>query len=521
MKVKSIQSKILTAVIAGLLVITTLVTTIAVSMTHKILHKDADRLLNRTAQSEAAYINDLLGNVVLSSSIMADYAETELESVEQLKDRQFREAYLEKVKHMFLEIARNTEPVGGFYMRLNPEYTDNMTGFSVVLTENEDIVEMPLTDLSQYEQYDIQNVGWYYLPVLSRKPVWIPPYYSGFDYQLISYGTPLYVDGILLGVIGFDMNFDALKERVSRISVYDEGYAVLLAEDGETVYSYVDKHQGTDPHTKATVKLINGMQLELRADYKDIQKESRPMLKQIVVVFLWVMVGAMVYTIFMTRRIVRPLKQLIQMTEKLSTGIDPSEWDQFPLTSNDEIGTLARVLKSTYEQVTEYSNHINALAYRDSLTGINNGTAYAEAITAMNHEIICGQPQFGVLVVDINNLKQTNDKFGHDTGNALIAYTARILEEVFQTSRAYRIGGDEFAVILTGEDYEMAQELLTKLDEACRTRFIPTNEGSIPVSLARGLALFDGKVDKLYVDVFAKADKAMYRNKEEIKAALM
>ena len=56
---KSIQSKILIVVISGLLVITAAVSAIAVNMTHEIMHKDADRILNNVTQKEAAYINDV------------------------------------------------------------------------------------------------------------------------------------------------------------------------------------------------------------------------------------------------------------------------------------------------------------------------------------------------------------------------------------------------------------------------------------------------------------------------------
>ena len=60
---KSIQNKILTVVISGLLVITAVVSLIAVNMTHEIMHTDADRILSNVTQKEAAYINDTLGDV--------------------------------------------------------------------------------------------------------------------------------------------------------------------------------------------------------------------------------------------------------------------------------------------------------------------------------------------------------------------------------------------------------------------------------------------------------------------------
>ena len=189
--------------------------------------------------------------------------------------------------------------------------------------------------------------------------------------------------------------------------------------------------------------------------------------------------------------------------------------------SKDEIGTLSRALANTYSRIREYTSYINALAYRDSLTGIKNSTAYSEATAELNREIMTGKPQFGVLVADINNLKATNDEFGHDIGNDLIVHTSKILTAIFKTSAVYRIGGDEFAVILRGDDYTKYRFLLEEMDEACAHDYVTVCENRIPVMVARGVALFDAEIDRVYEDVFSKADHAMYLNKEESKTVLL
>ena len=103
---KSIKGKILTVVIAGLLVITAVVSMIAVNMTHEIMHKDADRILNTLALKEAAYINDVLGDVSKSAAIMEHYALGEIQSLDQLADLKFREDYLSKTKKCSWRLER-------------------------------------------------------------------------------------------------------------------------------------------------------------------------------------------------------------------------------------------------------------------------------------------------------------------------------------------------------------------------------------------------------------------------------
>lgn len=524
---KSIQTKILFVVIAGLLVITAVVSTIGVRMTHEVMHRDADRILKNAAQREAAKINDTLGDVMKSISIMEHYATTELKDSTQLQDETFRTKYVQRIETMFTEVALNTNGIQGFYMRIDPAWSDGTTGFYKMMAADGHLQDMQVTDLTKYSKDDKQNVGWYYDAVNAGNGIWMDPYYfPGQEAQMITYAQPVYVGRNLIGVIGFDMDFSYLVSRINDIAVYEDGAAVLLARDGVTPYNQLpgnydeNAHTTHDPHTESRVELKNGMYLELRADYKDIQRDIRPILGRIVMAFVVVLAVSILYTVIVTRKIVGPLKQLTAAAESVSTGVGTGEMSDLPVDSKDEIGTLARVLNNTYARIQEYTTYINALAYRDSLTGIKNTTAYTEAIKDLNRDICTGNPKFGVLVADINNLKQTNDRYGHDVGNDLIVHTAKILTDTFRSSVVFRIGGDEFTVLLQGDDYKNYHTLLEQLDMACAKAYIIACENTIPVSVARGVALFDPSIDRIYEDVFAKADHAMYLNKEESKAAV-
>ena len=515
---KSIQTKILVVVIAGLLVITAVVSAIAVNMTHEIMHKDADRILNNATQREAAQINDVFGDVVKSSGIMKHYATTEIEKAEDLKNKDFRSEYLRKAKVMFTEVALNTNSVAGFYLRLDPKYTNGTTGFYRTINQDGSIKEMPITDIEKYHQDDTQNVGWYYQAVKAGEGVWLDPYsFPTTTAKLITYAQPLYVNDELIGVIGFDMDFSYLTQKIQEIRVYEYGYATLIGKDGVTKYNQPPEGVSNEQHAESKVELKNGMFLAMQADYKDIQKDIRPMLTKIVYAFIIVLVCSIIYTVFVTDRIVKPLKRLTNTAEQLSENVGDVDFSQVPIKSKDEIGTLSKALYTTYSKIQEYTNYISVLAYRDSLTGIKNSTAYTEAIDEINKTIRTGNIQFGVLVADINNLKETNDKYGHDVGNELIVHTSKILVDIFKNSAVYRIGGDEFAIVLQGKDYDNYHQLLEKMDKACKKDFISVYENKIPVSVARGIAIYDTSVDTVYEDVFAKADHAMYMHKEESK----
>ena len=517
---KSIQSKILVVVISALLVMTAVVSTIGVYMTHGIMHKDAERILKNACQKEAAQINETMNDIIKSVIIMEHYATTELDSVQQLKDEVYREEYLEKMKNLYEEVALNTQDIEAFYFRLSPEYSNSTAGFfKGVDRKTQELKEYATTDLSQYPATDMEHVGWYYAAIQSQGGTWLEPYKNRVSHEsIISYVMPFYHEGALAGVIGMDINFTKFIQSIERITVYERGYAILTNGDGTVAYNHQDvwkqKVESQNPYTEQTTVLANGMNLTLRADYKDIQKDIFPVLYRIVAAFVVVLGAFILYTIVVTQRIVAPLKKLTASAQSI---IDGEKEIDLSTDSNDEIGTLSRVLSETFQKLREYMNYINALAYRDSLTGVKNRTAYTEAIEEFEKRIHCGNPCFAVLVADINDLKKVNDQYGHDVGNELIIHTARILCNTFRNSPVFRIGGDEFVVILENHDLENYHKLVERLDQDFARDSISFQDKEIKISIARGVATYNPNIDQVFGDVFTNADHAMYMHKQNIK----
>ena len=175
-------------------------------------------------------------------------------------------------------------------------------------------------------------------------------------------------------------------------------------------------------------------------------------------------------------------------------------------------------MKKTAEKLSGYMSYINALAYRDSLTGVKNSTAYKEMATTFDIKLRMREmSEFAVLVADINGLKVANDKYGHDIGNKLIIKAAKIICDVFKHSPVFRIGGDEFVVVMQGEDYEKREQLLEEMNERCPKAFVGVGNDRISVSIALGIAAFDAGYDETLEDVFSRADRKMYKDKEAYK----
>lgn len=155
------------------------------------------------------------------------------------------------------------------------------------------------------------------------------------------------------------------------------------------------------------------------------------------------------------------------------------------------------------------------LARRDELTGIKNKTAYKELEKSVQGNIDNGMDylEFGLVVCDSNNLKQINDTLGHAAGDEYIKSSARLLCDIFVHSPVFRVGGDEFIIFLRGIDFTCRLELMEKL----RGQVLENKRMGTGVILASGMSEYRPESDNFVSDVFERADKEMYEDKQRLK----
>lgn len=157
---------------------------------------------------------------------------------------------------------------------------------------------------------------------------------------------------------------------------------------------------------------------------------------------------------------------------------------------------------------------LDTLAYTDSLTGIKNHAMYTMITEKMNEKIKADPSvRFAVAVMDVNDLKKTNDSYGHKAGDALIISASRLMCTVFQHSPVCRIGGDEFVAILENSDYENREALCVQFMESMRKATFIAEGQELPLSVALGIEAYSPEKYSTFEDVFHTADEAMYENK--------
>jgi diguanylate cyclase (GGDEF)-like protein len=186
--------------------------------------------------------------------------------------------------------------------------------------------------------------------------------------------------------------------------------------------------------------------------------------------------------------------------------------------ASDELEAIGNQIRTLREETSLYLEYLRTQAYIDPLTKVGSSAAYHEAVDELNQKIDQGVADFWVVVVDINRLKELNDTLGHECGDYYIQGTAQSLVQGFGASRVYRIGGDEFAVVVEGDDRTRVDECIGDVAAAVDA-FNASSQYSATLSVSVGSARFEDGRDHAFKDVFSRADQAMYRRKKEAHAA--
>lgn len=202
------------------------------------------------------------------------------------------------------------------------------------------------------------------------------------------------------------------------------------------------------------------------------------------------------------------IKAVVMSTELISIGL---------------LAIISSLLSmfSNYIRTKELSLRRKAEIDRDidTLTGIKNKLAYEKRVNDISNCIDNELDlHFAVAVFDVNGLKKTNDTYGHEAGDQLLIRACNMIVSTFVHSELYRIGGDEFALIITDEDYVNREKLTRGLHEKISRAHKNAESLLDDTSIAFGIALYNYVKDDSYNSVFTRADSEMYNNKKITKA---
>ena len=199
---------------------------------------------------------------------------------------------------------------------------------------------------------------------------------------------------------------------------------------------------------------------------------------------------------------------ITQMVRKPLTNMVKKMQDQeeIPPTGVEELRFVTRVYNKILRENKEASERLSHEASHDALTGLFNRGAYDLLMESADTEHIA------LILVDVDYFKTVNDTYGHAVGDRILKRVADILRQSFRSVDILcRIGGDEFAVVMTRVSSSMSQLVINKIERMNDLLQHPKDDLP-PVSLSVGVAFSDRETP--HGDIFRDADAALYKVKE-------
>lgn len=173
-----------------------------------------------------------------------------------------------------------------------------------------------------------------------------------------------------------------------------------------------------------------------------------------------------------------------------------------------DVTHLHSQILTTQHEIKEYINYAKKQAYIDALTHVGNRSAYVELLKSIPFP-----SPIGVIVFDVDGLKTINDKFGHESGDKAIISVAEVAKSIFPRESIFRIGGDEFVVVIQNENgIESIEAQAKKLADGFSS--INDEESPYPINASVGFAVYEVDKDEAYKDIFNRADSNMYEAKK-------
>jgi diguanylate cyclase (GGDEF)-like protein len=253
------------------------------------------------------------------------------------------------------------------------------------------------------------------------------------------------------------------------------------------------------------------------------------------IIFFVVLGVIIIVNVLLSAILFKPLKKMTQCIESFKFDTDADRYDNLinmealNIHLNNEIDELYDALVLSLKDSAYYMQSFNKAqneieeisetAYKDALTGVGSKTAYNNAIAKLQEEVnnrslFC----LGFVMIDINNLKYVNDTFGHELGDGYIIGCCNIICKTYKHSPVFRIGGDEFVVILKDESYDERAALADDMEKAFSDAYNNENlEPYFRYLASFGMAIFDPLCDKSVEEVLKRADQRMYEYKKEFK----
>ncbi len=536
---RSLRTKITLMTVCVILVALSVVSLFSMIFIQKAEHHKSGQLLLLLCETGKRNLDYYFSSVQKSVRKVATFVEGDLKGLEE----QQLQRHVERVGKYFDEMAAKTNGVLTYYYRIDPAVSNTVKGFWYTDLDGKGFVAHEVTDITRYDTADTSKLVWFTVPKHKGKPIWLPPYVTdNLGKRVISYNVPIYWERQFVGVVGIEIDYSVMAEQVDSLRLYNNGFAFLSDAAGNLFYHpRIDVTHLTEETTPpvpdgvlskqtlieyefegvkkqaAWLPLSNGMRLNVAVPVSETEGDWQRLIWYILLVAAAVLLASSAFTMYYTKRITRPLEELTEAAEQVDKGHYniALHYDR-----DDEVGRLTSTFKRLTAHMKENISNLNRRAYVDALTSVRNKWAYSSFIEDIQAclEDDGGRMKFAVGVFDCDDLKAVNDKYGHEKGDIYIKTASRLMCRVFQHSPVFRIGGDEFSVILQNEDFLNREDLIRQFEKEMNEISAAAENEWEQIHVSFGIAVYDPQNDNAVSDVVRRADRVMYENKRLRKA---
>lgn len=531
----SLKRKVLAVCLAGMILMALCVGGISLWTISHLTYAYEIQNMNHVVDTKATIINDEL----LRSENVVDYASNsvsrEMTDPAKLRDPAFRQRMAQLVDNDFQNAKTELNIICSYYL-----YYPS-ANLSALWKASDDREEHFYDVLEQQQAEDRHVVPRHVLSFAylmdEGKASWTQPYYSTYlKRYIISYLSPVYKDGVMVAIIGVDLDFQAFIDRLYANPPEGEHGMIILSDSTGVVEYSSEKPLGApladkgiylkDPVSKVQEAgktdnemlsytwegkesiagintLRNGMNfIDLRQDDQIYDRTHRAFM-QMGVGLVTVCILASLLPLYMISRLSERLQRVIEAAKEIGEGhYDVRLHD----THVDDIGELSRNFQAMAEKVAASQGNLTYMSQHDVLTGILNRMGLDKKIA----DWLAAHPDsHGALIsLDLDGFKFINDLHGHMAGDEALRTLAKDLIESFGHEQIIgRNGGDEFVVFMKDTEPEQAGELIKAFSNKTKTFTYDGQTHAFSVSI--GYTLYHGDGTSLS-RLFHQSDTALY-----------
>lgn len=531
----TLKRKVLAVCLAGMILMALCVGGISLWTISHLTYDYEIQNMNHLVDTKATIINDEL----LRSENIVNYAANsvsrKISDPDQLRNPAFQQRLAQSVDHDFQDATTDLHIICSYYLYYPSE---NISALWKASRGHDsmfyDVLAQQRGESGQAAPRHV--VAFAYL-MDQGKAAWTQPYYSPYlNRYIISYLRPIYEGGVMVAIVGIDLDFQAFIDRLYANPPEGEHGMILLSDATGTVEYSPEKPLGmplvdkdihlvdtSDKVTEASQTdntmvtytwdgqqsiagiegLRNGMNfIDLRQVPK-IYNRTHKAFMQMGMGLVAVCILASLLPLYMISRLSERLQLVIEAAKEVGEGnYDVKLHDMHP----DDIGELSRNFQAMAEKVAAAQENLTYMSQHDALTGVLNRMGLDKEIA----DWLKAHPaSHGALVsLDLDGFKFINDLHGHMAGDEALRTLAKDLIESFGHDQIIgRNGGDEFVVFMKDTEPEQAEKVIKAFSNKVKTF---TYDGEIHAfSVSIGYTLYKGNGMTLS-RLFHQSDTVLY-----------